>query len=215
MAGDRLTVEVKRFDPGRGDCFFSVFELERQGLVTVLDLLFRIKDRYDPTLSFEFGCRFKKCGLCGVEINGKPALPCASRIPEGEDRLEISPLRNLNLVKDLVVDRGSSLSVLRKLSAFPSDGEPLDLGRAPELFLQLLECRECMICVSQCPMAAPERPIPFLFVRLALLKLHPGDRMDRSYQARELGVHQCVGCTMCHCPFGVPIRMAIEVLVDG
>ncbi len=215
MGDSKLTVRVKRFDPEKKGYFLSLFEVERGNIVTVLDLLFFIKNHCDPSLSFQFGCRFKRCGLCAVEVNGKPVLSCTFRIPENKTELEISPLKNLNPIKDLVVDRNPSLLALKKLSAYPLDGEALDLGNASRLFLQLLECRECMICVSQCPESTPEEPLPFLFVKLALLKLHPGDKEDRTSQARELGVHGCASCGRCHCPFGVPIKEAIKVLSNG
>ena len=137
-------------------------------------------------ISFQFGCRFKKCGLCAVEVDGKPVLSCAFRIPEDRTELEISPLKNLSPIKDLVVDRSSSLLALRRLSAYPLNGEVLDIGNASNLL-----------------------------VKLALLKLHPGDKEDRASQARELGIHGCASCRGCYCPFGVPIRAAIKVLSDG
>lgn len=215
MENSRLVVRVKRFNPERKEYFLSFFEVKRENIVTVLDLLFFIKNHCDPSLSFQFGCRFKRCGLCAVEVDGKPVLSCAFRIPENKTELEISPLKNLSPIKDLVVDRKPSLSALKRLSAYPLNGEALDLGNASKLFLQLLECRECMACVSQCPVATPEKPLPFLFVKLALLKLHPGDNGNRTSQARELGIYECASCGRCYCPFGVPIRAAIKVLSDG
>ncbi|MGE5576917.1 MAG: 2Fe-2S iron-sulfur cluster-binding protein [Syntrophothermus sp.] len=47
---------------------------------TVLTALLYIYENLDSTLAFRHGCRAGRCGLCAVEVNGKPRLACKTPV---------------------------------------------------------------------------------------------------------------------------------------
>ena len=78
-------------------------------------------------LAYRWFCGSKMCGTCAVRMNGREVLACWEAV---EPDMTIEPLRNLPVIRDLVVDRApferkvatSSLgsSVRRTMPAFPS-----------------------------------------------------------------------------------------------
>lgn len=46
----------------------------------LLDVLLKIRDDQDPTLSVKFGCRRGRCGACASVVNGASLLPCATPV---------------------------------------------------------------------------------------------------------------------------------------
>ena len=45
----------------------------------VLDVLLQAQEEKVDDLSFRYGCRARNCGICTVDINGKPRLACRAR----------------------------------------------------------------------------------------------------------------------------------------
>merc|ERR1712055_940780 len=71
----------------------------------VLDVLIKIKNEQDPTLSFRRSCREGICGSCSMNVDGKNNLACLSRIDEDCSKVsKIYPLPHMYVVKDLVPD---------------------------------------------------------------------------------------------------------------
>jgi fumarate reductase iron-sulfur subunit len=73
---------------------------------TVLDVITWIQRNVDPTLSYRFACRVGVCGSCAMTVNGMPRWTCrthVSKVMEG-GRIEIGPLENLPVIKDLATD---------------------------------------------------------------------------------------------------------------
>ena len=73
---------------------------------TVLDVVTYIQRALDPTLAYRFACRVGMCGSCAMTVNGRARWTCRTHVDKvAEDgRLEIAPLRNLPVVRDLVTD---------------------------------------------------------------------------------------------------------------
>jgi fumarate reductase iron-sulfur subunit len=89
----------------RGDSH-QEFEVPRQPSQTVLDVVTYIQRVLDPTLAYRFACRVGMCGSCAMTVNGVPRWTCRTHVDKvvRNDELEISPLRNLPVIRDLVVD---------------------------------------------------------------------------------------------------------------
>ena len=85
---------------------FETYAVPRQENQTVLDVVTFIQRRIDPTLTYRFSCRVGVCGSCAMTVNGRGRWTCRSNIsdiaPDGH--LELAPLRNLPIIKDLMVD---------------------------------------------------------------------------------------------------------------
>src|SRR5260221_8683095 len=74
---------------------------------TILDVVTYIQRRLDPTLSYRFACRVGMCGSCAMTVNGIARWTCRTHIDKvarNGAAIEIKPLANLPVIKDLVVD---------------------------------------------------------------------------------------------------------------
>ncbi|MEX2163047.1 MAG: 2Fe-2S iron-sulfur cluster-binding protein [Sulfuricaulis sp.] len=98
-------LKLKVWRGGR-DGAFETYELPRQDSQTILDAVTYVQRRIDPTLSYRFACRVGMCGSCAMTVNGKARWTCRTTVSSviEEDLLEVAPLCNLPVIKDLVCD---------------------------------------------------------------------------------------------------------------
>lgn len=194
-----------------------------QGL-TVLDLLFRIQEELDPTLSFRASCRNWMCGSCGMVVNGRERLACQTKLADlaGAD-VHIEPMRNFPVIKDLVVDLAPFFSTFdRARASFESqsgDGLVPVLPAEREGLDEHLDCITCGLCYSACSMVAtyPAYLGPAALNRAYTLQR---DRRDQGFESRrdvlmgDGGVWQChvMGDCVAVCPKGIDPRQAIQRL---
>src|SRR5260370_7110187 len=99
------TVGVKVWGGG-AEGSFQTFPVPRRDGQTVLDVVTYIQRRLDPTLSYRFACRVGMCGSCAMTVNGRPRWTCRTHVANVAEggRLEIGPLENLPVIKDLATD---------------------------------------------------------------------------------------------------------------
>ena len=50
----------------------------------VLDVLLQAQEDSIDDLSFRYGCRARNCGVCTIDVNGKPRLACRARVKEND-----------------------------------------------------------------------------------------------------------------------------------
>lgn len=100
-----LSVRVWR---GREEGGFATYEVPRLPSQTVLDVVTHIQRHLQPDLSYRFACRVGMCGSCAMTVNGVARWTCRTHVSKvaADGRLEIAPLSNLPVVKDLVTDMG-------------------------------------------------------------------------------------------------------------
>ncbi|MGB3741544.1 MAG: succinate dehydrogenase/fumarate reductase iron-sulfur subunit [Castellaniella sp.] len=85
---------------------FVTYDVPRNESQTVLDVVTYIQRHLDSTLSYRFSCRVGMCGSCAMNVNGIARWTCrthVSKVLKG-DVLEIAPLSNLPVIKDLATD---------------------------------------------------------------------------------------------------------------
>ena len=70
----------------------------------VLDVLIKIKNEIDSTLTFRRSCREGICGSCAMNIDGLNTLACTLSCKDVGGDVRIYPLPHLPVVKDLVPD---------------------------------------------------------------------------------------------------------------
>ena len=212
-------ISIRRFDPCvGGEPKWVEYEAPDGERATVLETLMHIYENEDPTLAFRFGCRFGKCGLCAVEVDGRPRMACFTEI---EDGMKIAPLSRMPVVRDLVVDRAAFFEGLRELRIFipqqERSSEPQVIDE-PDAHKNLSGCVECLSCNATCTSYDFEKnPLvgPYVFVKLAQLHFDPRDTSDRRKQARDLGLGSCVDCGGCYCIHGINIRRdVVGVLIE-
>jgi fumarate reductase iron-sulfur subunit len=201
---DILQVGVWR---GREQGRFQQFEVPRLESQTVLDVVTYIQRRLDPTLSYRFACRVGMCGSCAMTVNGRARWTCRAHVAKvAEDgRLEIAPLANLPVVKDLVTDmtpffdkwaqaRGRFEGAATRKDDF-ARVSPASPGR--RLADAGIECIGCGVCYSSCDVVAwnPEYLGPAALNRAWTLV---NDERDTGNRARIAAVAGDAGCHACH-----------------
>jgi fumarate reductase iron-sulfur subunit len=89
-------------DAGR----YQVFAVPLRESQTVLDVVTYVQRHLDPTLSYRFACRVGVCGSCAMTVNGRPRWTCRTHVSKvaQDGALEIGPLENLPVIKDLATD---------------------------------------------------------------------------------------------------------------
>ena len=186
---------------------YQVFEVPRFESQTVLDVVTHIQRALDPTLSYRFACRVGMCGSCAMTVNGKARWTCrthVSRVAQ-DGELEIGPLHNLPVVKDLVTDmapffdkwaraKGQFKGSTTRHDEFARIA-PDSVSR--ELVDEAIECIGCGVCYSSCDVVAWNRDYlgPAALNRAWTLA---NDERDVAGRERLAAVAGDAGCHACH-----------------
>jgi len=128
----------------------------------VLDVLIKVKNEQDPTLSFRRSCREGICGSCSMNIDGKNNLACLSRVDEDLDKVsKVYPLPHMYVVKDLVPDMTNFYAQYKSIEPWlKQEVAPKENGKAVSNFQSvedrtkldgLYECILCACCSAACP----------------------------------------------------------------
>lgn len=157
-----IKVSVWRGDAATGK--FEYFNVPALGSQTVLDVVAWIQQNQDPTLSYRFACRVGMCGSCAMMVNGVPRWTCRTHISKvtKNDALEIAPLRNLPVIKDLATDmdpffdKWVAAEGLHHPSKTRHDPiEAVDPKSAERTEADTgIECINCSICYASCDTVA-------------------------------------------------------------
>ena len=156
-AGRDLEVRVWR---GGEDGEYQSFKVPRRENQTVLDVITWIQRVADPTLAYRFACRVGVCGSCAMTVNGRPRWTCRTHVSKvaGGGRLEIAPLGNLPVIKDLATDMTRFFEKWRaargRFEAAISRDDPL-VPLSPESAERraadaAIECINCGVCYGAC-----------------------------------------------------------------
>jgi fumarate reductase iron-sulfur subunit len=196
-----LKVSVKRGSA------FQEFEVPRHPSQTVLDVVTYIQRSLDPTLAYRFACRVGMCGSCAMTVNGVARWTCRTHVDKvvENDRMEIAPLRNLPVIRDLVTDmreffdkwakaKGSFEGSRTRRDEFaPISSEDENRKEANKG----IECIGCAVCYSSCDVVSwnPDYLGPAALNRAwTLVK----DERDSATMARLRAVAGDAGCHACH-----------------
>ena len=98
-------VKVYRYDPEIDNKpRLQNYDVDFSKCGPVLDLLIKIKNDIDTTLTFRRSCREGICGSCAMNINGVNTLACLCLYTKTDETLKIFPLPHMFVLKDLVPD---------------------------------------------------------------------------------------------------------------
>ena len=176
-----ILYQVLRFSPRKDNPpRWQEFKVPANPGMTVLDGLWKIKEMQDASLAWRASCRMGICGSCGMMINGKPQLACNTQISElGGDRVQVAPLPNFEILRDLVPDLRSMFDAHAGLSPFiirpeeeEEDSLTAELAQTTEemeRYLQFSYCIKCGCCVAACPTCATD---PVYSGPMALAQAH-------------------------------------------
>lgn len=199
-----LQVSVWRGEESGG---FQEFEVPRLESQTVLDVVSYIQRSLDPTLSYRYACRVGMCGSCAMTVNGKARWTCRTHVSKvaQDNRLEIAPLTQLPVIKDLVTDMSVFFDKwARARGRFQGKQTRADdFARvSPEsaqrkLVDEGIECIGCGVCYSSCDVVSwnPEYLGPAALNRAWTLY---NDVRDVDQKVRLAAVAGDAGCHACH-----------------
>ena len=200
-----MEVSVWRSDGTEGG--FQAFEVPVEESQTVLDVVTWIQRHADPTLAYRFACRVGMCGSCAMMVNGEPRWTCRTHVRTvlKGSRLEIAPLRNLPVIRDLVTDMTEFFDKwVRAEGVFhPTRTREDEIERiSPESPMRIeanagIECINCAVCYAACDVVAdnPDYLGPAALNRAWTLV---NDARDGAGDARLAAVSLSGGCHNCH-----------------
>ena len=186
---------------------FQEFEVPRLESQTVLDVVTYIQRSLDPTLAYRFACRVGMCGSCAMTVNGKARWTCRTHIAKvvADDHLEIAPLANLPVVRDLVTDMTVFFEKWQAARGRFQGGATRrdDFARvqpqSPQRRLvdEAIECIGCAVCYSSCDVVSWNADYlgPAALNRAWTLV---NDVRDTDRSARLAAVAGDAGCHACH-----------------
>jgi fumarate reductase iron-sulfur subunit len=192
---------------GRGQGRFEEFDVPRHPSQTVLDVVTYIQRALDPTLAYRYACRVGMCGSCAMTVNGVPRWTCRTHVDKvlRNDRIEIGPLRNLPVIRDLVTDMREFFDKWARAKGqfHPSRTKQDDFARVnpdsePRRSVDAaIECIGCGVCYSACDVVAwnPEYLGPAALNRAWTLVQ---DERDAGRLERLRAVAGDAGCHSCH-----------------
>jgi fumarate reductase iron-sulfur subunit len=223
---EKLSVAVWR---GGRDGRFEEFEVPRAESQTVLDVVTHIQRELDPTLAYRFACRVGMCGSCAMTVNGKARWTCRTHVDKVAEagKLEIRPLANLPVIRDLVADMREFFDKWARAKGqfAPSATRADEFARIEPRSSQrreadaAIECIGCGVCYASCDVVTWNRDYlgPAALNRAWTLVNDPRDAAQR---ARLEAVAADAGCHACHtmmtctelCPKGLSPTRSIAGL---
>jgi succinate dehydrogenase iron-sulfur subunit len=221
----QLQVRVWR---GGADGHYQAYDVPRRDAQTVLDVVSFIQRRLDPTLAYRFACRVGMCGSCAMTVNGRPRWTCRTHVSKvaPADRLEIAPLANLPIVRDLVTDMREFFDKWARARAQfqPTRTRADALARIepaspPRRAIdRAIECIGCGVCYAACDVVAwnPDYLGPAALNRAWTLV---NDARDGARGERLAAVAGDAGCHACHthetCSARCPMQLAPTASIAG
>lgn len=215
----------------------QTYTLEVEPGNTILECLNRIKWEQDGSLAFRKNCRNTICGSCAMRINGRSALACKENIRNEVARLQkiadnnsahtasesipeitISPMGNMPVIKDLVVDMSSFWQNLQAVEPYVStearqipEREFLQTPTERAQLNQTGNCILCGACYSECnarevnPDFVGPHALAKAYRMVADSRDHQAEKRLETYNSDTSGVWGCTRCYYCNsvCPMEV------------
>jgi len=186
---------------------YQSYEVPRLASQTVLDVVTYIQRALDPTLAYRYACRVGMCGSCAMTVNGRARWTCRTHVDKvaHDGRLEIAPLSNLPVVRDLVTDMAPFFDKWAAARGRFQGGASRkdDFARVPPGSPERqqadagIECIGCGVCYSSCDVVTwnPTYLGPAALNRAWTLL---NDVRDTGNRARLAEVAGDAGCHACH-----------------
>ncbi len=222
---EEFTLRMRRYDPESGDApYWDEHTVKLEPHRSVLEGILQAKARFDGSIAIRCSCRAAICGSCGVRINGEPGLACHTHLDhasqasaDGDGVIEIEPMGNMPVIKDLIVDMDVHWSKVQRVTPWLINKEPVPereyiVPRESMVDItQSMACIQCGACVSDCLSMEVD---PDFIGPAALAKAYRfvGDPRDDQHRERledlaqdPAGIYDCTHCFKCveACPKGV------------
>lgn len=215
--------KIWRFDPQSNRRYLATYRVPVRTGMTILDALAYIKDNIDGTITFRQQCRMGQCGSCGVMVNGKPMLACYTQVLQlGVDTIELAPLSNLPVIKDLVVDVKPFFEKYVKVKPLlikPEEElkETTEFIQSPNDFWKYWDisiCTKCSLCFASCPAAIDKDFLgpSSLATNYRFLVDTRDEGLSERLKAVSDNIWLCTSCSSCTliCPKEIDCARALD-----
>jgi succinate dehydrogenase / fumarate reductase iron-sulfur subunit len=150
---------IFRYDPARDEKpYMQDFHVALEPSdAMLLDVILRIKNSQDDSLTIRRSCREGVCGSDAININGRNGLACVTRVRELKEPVTLRPLPSFPVIRDLVVDMTRFWKQYDSIKPYLINDEPapekerLQSPADREKLDGSYECIMCGCCTSQCP----------------------------------------------------------------
>ncbi len=213
---ESFTLRLRRYDPESGEApYWEEHTIELEPHRSVLEGILQAKAKFDGSIGIRCSCRAAICGSCGVRVNGEPGLACHTHLDHARSSakdgvIEIEPMGNMPVIKDLIVDMDAvHWKKIKRITPWL-----LNNGPVPERehivpresmvdVTQTMACIQCGACVSDCLAMEVD---PGFIGPAALAKAYRfvGDPRDDARHERledlaqdPLGIFDCTHCFKC------------------
>ncbi len=174
---------------------------------TVLDVVTWVQRNVEPGLSYRFACRVGMCGSCAMTVNGRPRWTCRTHVDKvlENNRIQIGPLRNAPVIKDLACDlseffdkwrRAHGRFVPRLTRSEPVEQVPPGSTKRREADAGI-ECINCAVCYAACD-TVRRNPVYLGPAALNRAWTLVNDVRDGGQKAHLRAVSGDGGCHACH-----------------
>ena len=213
---EQFTLRVRRYDPESGEApYWDEHTVELEPHRSVLEGILQAKARFDGSIGIRCSCRAAICGSCGVRVNGEPGLAChthldAARASAKDGVIEIEPMGNMPVIKDLIVDMDAvHWKKIQRVTPWLLAKQPVperEYVVAKDAMVdvtQSMACIQCGACVSDCLAMEVD---PGFVGPAALAKAYRfvGDPRDDRQRERLVdlsddpqGIFDCTHCFKC------------------
>ena len=219
-------VKIKRYNPTTNETFFQTYEVDLDKKLTILEVIEYIKNHIDPTLTYRSFCKSAICGSCAMVVNGMSKLTCKLNAVDNliDGVLTIEPLKQFDVIKDLVVNQDKGFEKLKITKSFmipktpPKTSEFLIPPKEEQNYDKQTECILCMACYSDCPAVESDEKYfgPFAFSKILRFVNDNRDtlttkRIDKTIEGNIFSCVECQACILA-CPKGLTPQFDIKTL---
>jgi succinate dehydrogenase / fumarate reductase iron-sulfur subunit len=153
-------VNIYRWEPSNDqNPRIDTFEVDMENCgPKVLDILFKIKNEIDSSLTFRRSCAHGVCGSCAMNVDGVNTLSCIKSHTDIKGELNIYPLPHLKVIKDLI---GDLTGLYNQYASIQPWLKTTQTGQEKQEILQSekdrskldghYECILCACCSTSCP----------------------------------------------------------------
>ncbi|MBN1225638.1 MAG: succinate dehydrogenase/fumarate reductase iron-sulfur subunit [Deltaproteobacteria bacterium] len=229
----KITLEIKRYDPDTDLSWIQSYTVEVGGILRFVDVLRKINDEQDPTLSWASSCEHAQCGSCGIIVNGKPLLACELLVKDAVQQFKtnsfkLRPLTIAPVLRDLVVDLEKAYERVHKAKPYlikpapiPEEGDEYRISQEKlDAYIEATQCINCFCCATACisshhhfigPNAAMANIVRLMDPRETAKE----ERMELLY--REDGVYRCHTSRACSfvCPKNIDVSHFLALGKEG
>lgn len=194
-----MTINIKRYTNSKNE--IESFNIKETNL---LKGLLEIKSNIDSSLTFRCGCKSGICGSCSIRVNGIEKLACKTKIKEND---LIEPLKNTEVIKDLVVDTSHEISELNTVLSGIKTSYVKNLSSEDIKSIDIQSnCILCNSCYSSCPIYEVNKDFlgPFALTK-ALRYIKDKKSLSNAEVLTNIQSNGIWDCTLCSaCTFVCP-----------